>query len=239
MASLIPKGVKPTFQPRITRLYSRWMDSCYVQQCIIKIQTWWIHTMKVKIQLQPKNTHDYITLEPVESPIFLHVSDLGMVTAFSAEILANYFESSGDFKHPESRVEFTVPEIRRLDKQTAYKYNLSQNYDTIISRHRQERAQVQLEEFLLNDFETQYQHVLACCHSQTSAEDWETEMSTLLSLFSTSFVSLCQVNFNLCVERLQVHLMELSVVTVLPNLSITSYLRQLVFKRYIIHILGN
>ena len=231
------QDVKPSFQPRITRLYSRWAESNVVTTAITRLQTWW-KTLK---QLTPKNTHDFITLEPLEKPIFLHVNDSGVVTAFSANTLANYFESSGDFKHPESRVPFNFIEIRRLDKQTGYVYNLCQNYDSIISRHIQERSQAQLEEFLINDLETNYQNVIASCRAETFNLIWERQMEALLPLFMASYHSLFQVNPNAAVSKLTTHLndfVDMQSQFFVPTMPIINYVRLLVVQRYIFHLLG-
>lgn len=228
---------KPTFQPRITRLYTRWTESTAVFSAVRTLQTWWRRHQ----QLKPKNTHDYITLEPVEKPVFLHISDSGVVTAFSANTLANYFESSGDFKHPESRTPFNLIEIKRLDKQTGRVYNLFQNYETIISRHKQERSQSQLEEFLINDLETNYQHIMTSCRADTLNIEWELQMRTLLPLFYTSFYSLLQVNPEAAVSKLTSHLndfVDMQSPHFVQEIPVITYIRQLVFQRCIVQLLG-
>ena len=61
-----------------------------------------------------KKYTDPITLEPVQFPVFVHVSAQGKQTVFSARILAAYCLTSGDIKHPLTRVPFSSVEIRRL-----------------------------------------------------------------------------------------------------------------------------
>jgi hypothetical protein len=232
---------KPTFQPRVTRLYSRWLQEPQVQHSILRLQHWWDY-LQNKQRLQPKNTVDYITLEPPEPPVFLHVNEAGIVTAFSADTLANYFEASGEFKHPETRVPFNLVEIRRLDQMTERKYNLTQNLDSIVTRHQDERVETQLVDFLQNDLETCYQNILAACRSENLSNDqWENEMVFLLPLFNTAFYAFCILEPDVALQKLRAYMSELSGtyedgVSTIP-LETTSlvniFVRQLMVQRYI------
>lgn len=185
--------MKPSYQPRITRGYTYWVNLDNVLHAIVAIQKWWKHW----IQLKPQNTHDYITLEPVEPPIFLHVSDTRFVTAFSASTLANCFEASGDFKHPHSRTPFNVVEIRRLDAITNQEFKLCENYNSIIYRHQQEREQSLLQEFLVNELETQFQNCINSCISTLSDNQWDQEIGAQTTLFFSAFYSLYEVNMEM------------------------------------------
>src|SRR3990167_4712202 len=74
---------------------------------------WW----KTYRGLVAVNQLDPITHDPVESPVFRHVSDqTGRCPRFGAVSLAQYFLSAGDLRHPVTREAFNMPELRRLDR---------------------------------------------------------------------------------------------------------------------------
>lgn len=186
-------SMKPTFQPRVLRSYTKWMQSPFVEEAAFCIQRWW----RVWRSLKPHNTHDFITLEPLEAPVFLHVSPTRHVTAFSAHPLAQYFEAAGDFQHPQTRTPFNHIEIKRLDRITQYQYKLHTNYQTLLQRHSEERKTEELRDFLLNDFKTCYQACIECCHPDISQRDWALRMRERVDLLTASVVSLQQFNHGL------------------------------------------
>lgn len=181
---------KPTFQPRVLRSYSKWVEAPHVSQAVNRLQSWWRHWSRLK----PQNNTDFITLEPFEKPIFVHVSDTEHVTAFSAHSLAQYFEAAGDFTHPQTRTPLNRVEIRRLDKLTHLQYKLLENYHAILERHQEERKQDELQEFLLNDFKTNYTRCVESCHPNIEDMEWTLRLRENTDALMGSVISLRQFN---------------------------------------------
>jgi hypothetical protein len=177
-------NLKPLFQPRILRTYSKWAAN--QSEHIVSIQRWW----RALYRLKPSNTVDCITLEPVEPPVFLHVSDNGHVTAFSALSLAQYMTTSGNFTHPQFRTPFTDVELWRLDRCTGHQFLLLRNKDRIATERAGARSDDSLTEFLVNECNTHLQSAVDVCLQQLSRVEWALQMRSITENFTLSFMSL-------------------------------------------------
>lgn len=188
---------KPSFHPRILRTYAKWVNLQEAQ--VVFIQRWWRHWRR----LRPANTTDCITLEPLEPPLFVHISDSGHVTAFSALSLAQYMVSSGDFKHPQFRTPFNVVELRRLDKCTQYKFNLVQNQSRIQAEQATAQSETNLDDFLVNDFTSHIQTCLDLCAQPQSYLLWALGMRDHTEPLLFEYLSLYTHNQELARVTLQ------------------------------------
>lgn len=208
MATL--KSSAPVFQPRVLRAYSKWALS--QEPFIVTIQRWWCRRRR----LFPKNLVDCITLEPVEPPVFKHVSDSGYVTAFSALTLANYMVASGNFTHPQFRTPFNAVELRRLDKLTDCQYELCQNQQQILNQHQEARAVEGLQEFFTNDIQAVVQECMQMCQDNLhqEAELWWFALRGKIQELFLSLFALRDMNqilahnvINQCIEDIEVELL--------------------------------
>lgn len=176
--------IKPAFQTRVLRTYSKWaLDQT---PHIIHVQRWWRRLKR----LQPSNTTDCITLEPLEKPLFLHVSEQGHVTGFTAETLAQYMVSSGNFTHPQFRTPFNAVELQRLDKCTGRRYQLLQNRDNIQLEQARARNESSLTEFLVNEFTMSVQQAAELCTRLCSRFEAAEHMQSVVERLILAFVTL-------------------------------------------------
>lgn len=178
----------PLFQPRVLRAYTKWAESQIYH--IQTLQRWW----RRRRQLQPSNTVDCITLEPVEKPVFLHVSNTGHVTAFSAMALAQYLVTSGNFTHPQFRTPFLSVEILRLDRCTGQKFSLFKNRHTIQLQQAEERAESTLDDFLVNEFKTHVEVCVELCLQQCTEVGWAFQMRHETENLVLEYISLLTHN---------------------------------------------
>lgn len=191
--------LRPHFQARVLRTYSKWL--CTQHQVVVRLQRWW----RLMLQLRPHNHLDCITMEPVQPPVFRHVSDNGHVTAFSAMTLAEYLHSSGNFSHPEYRTQFLSVEIRRLDRITQFRFNLHRNQQHIQLQSQQQRLELQFEEFLVNDLETQFQNCIQICQNTNNIEDWSRDIRGAVDQLLNALVALRQFSYTSSQQALQKH----------------------------------
>ena len=185
---------KPVFQPRILRTYSKWAAT--QSEHIVTIQRWW----RALKRLKPSNTVDCITLEPVEPPVFLHVSDNGHVTAFSAMSLAQYMTTSGNFTHPQFRTPFDAVELWRLDRCTGQQFQLLRNKDNIRLQRADARSDDSLTEFLTNECNMYLQTAAELCSQQCTRAAWAFQMRSVTESFTMSFISLVTHNRQLAAQ---------------------------------------
>jgi len=163
---------KATFSTRVLRNYSRW---ALTQEHVIRVlQRWW----RRLYHLKPQNTVDCITLEPVERPVFLQVSATGHVTAFSAEALAQYLVSSGNFTHPVTREPFLSVELMRLDRLTQRQHGLHANQRNIEAETKDARANEQLEDFFVSEVRGHVQRYLDQCVIDSDRNTWAQQLRT-------------------------------------------------------------
>lgn len=218
MATLNPK---PIFQTRVLRTYSKWADS--QQGLIIRLQRWW----RALKRLQPSNTADCITLEPVEKPVFLHVSDQGYVTAFTAISLAQYMATSGNFTHPQFRTPFNDVELWRLDRCTQKRFNLLQNRESIQSERATAQSESSLNEFLVNECLSFVQTGIDICSATTSRAAWARNMRDITEPFIMSYVTLAMYDQRLAQQMINqaIQLVDQQPATLLRTLNsdITTY----------------
>ena len=179
---------KPLFQPRVLRTYAKWAAS--QSDSIVRLQRWW----RALKRLRPSNTVDCITLEPVEPPVFLHVTDTGHVTAFSATSLAQYMNTSGNFTHPQFRVPFTPVELWRLDKCTGQQFNLLQNRDRIQVERANDRSDNSLSDFLMNECMSFVQTGIEVCSRRIPRSVWSTEMRAITEPLMMALISFAAHN---------------------------------------------
>jgi len=180
--------IKAPFTTRVLRNYSRW--ALAQEQSIRRLQRWWRSTKR----LQPQNTVDYITLEPVGCPVFRHVSDTGHVTAFTAGPLAEYLVSSGNFTHPETRVPFLSVELLRLDHLTKRQFNLHINQHHIEAESKDSRATQQLEDFFVSEVRALIQRCVDQCFEDTTQDAWFVYVRGFIPELASMLTSLRLVN---------------------------------------------
>lgn len=181
-------NLKPMFQPRVLRTYAKWAVGQVHK--IIAIQRWW----RAIQHLRPTNTVDCITLEAVEKPVFLHISDQRHVTAFSALPLAQYIATSGNFTHPQFRTPFDSVELWRLDKCTGHQFNLLQNRDLIQTETAYARNENSLTEFLMNDVLVHIQAATEVCLQQCTRAAWGFQMRMVTEQLTMSLITLATHN---------------------------------------------
>jgi hypothetical protein len=187
----------PLFQNRVLRGYTKWAEA--QTNHITTIQRWWRHFK----QLKPSNTVDCITLEPVEKPVFLHVSDTGYVTAFSAMALAQYMVTSGNFTHPQFRTPFHSVELLRLDRCTGHRFDLLKNRHTIQTQQQEERAESTLDDFLVNEFKTHVEVCIEMCAQDNTELGWALQMRHEIENLLLEYLSLLTHNTPLAHQVIQ------------------------------------
>lgn len=100
---------------------------------------------------RPRNSIDPISQQAPQAPLFKHVSSTGYVTVFTAPLLVDYFVSSGNFQHPETRVSFLTCELMRLQRVSKTYVNLVQNRELLEIRRHERLIQQGLIDFFEND----------------------------------------------------------------------------------------
>ena len=118
----LPKTIK-------MRMITRSMKRKFQPPALV-IQRAWLSWVKRRDKIDP------ITQSVVTPPVFVHVSPTGKETYYTARILAEYVEQTGDYRNPLTREPWTSIEIMRLAR-------LSQNVNILQvgdrERERQER----------------------------------------------------------------------------------------------------
>lgn len=116
-------------------------------------------------QLHPSNLLDYITMAPLQKPIFYHVSRTGRVTGFSARTLAEYLLATGNYSHPETRAPFLDVELKRLQKllqQSSCDSDNDIGYESLVTRRNslEKKRQDDINEA---SFQTYLENSVGCC----------------------------------------------------------------------------
>lgn len=183
------------------RSYTRWTNLESTISTVQKIQLWWKNILRNRII----NTIDYITLGDLEKPIFRHVATFGIVTGFSADVLARYIHSTGNLKHPINGQFFNAVEIERLDKLTKRKYKLSKNINSLSRKKQQiidDTLELQLRE---EDIIDALRLGLSACETQTFFFGSLDEFKNIISYYIDNFVErlICFENFRHSEENRQ------------------------------------
>jgi hypothetical protein len=189
-------GPRPCFSSRILRGYAKWAQS--QTKHIVRVQRWW----RAVQHLKPSNTVDCITLEPVEAPVFRHVSEKGHVTAFTAHSLAQYMITSGNFTHPQYRTPFHAVELRRLDRCTGQQFQLLQNRERIQVERAQARNDNSLDEFLVNESMSVVQACIEICTQRCTRAEWSFQMRAMSEQLVMSFITLMLHNCELAFQTI-------------------------------------
>ena len=97
-----------------------------------------------------KSAIDPITREPVCFPIFIHVTQQGHETLYTAKVLASYIRSSGSALDPTTRIPFTNAELLRLSRISGIDVKNAEALEEVRRNHVETES---LQAWLLNDIE--------------------------------------------------------------------------------------
>lgn len=122
---------------------------------VTKIQRAWRHFLKFRHMIDP------ITLDTIEHPVFVLITDDMHEYYFSAMSLALYIKESGDYRNPMTRKEMNTVEIRRLVRLSGVEdiLNVEECKEARIERNQRDSLRSFFEEEVANAIDTFLQYI--------------------------------------------------------------------------------